>query len=235
MCGRFAQYQGLADYLAELNSEQNVIGGYDSVPIGLYNVAPSTKVYMVYGDEESRGIRLGAVRWGWAPRWAKSNMPPAINARAETVASGKYFKAVWPHRALVMADGWYEWVKDEADPRKKQPYFIKLKSGEPMFFAALGQYPMDGGAEREGDGLVIITQPSDGDLLTIHDRQPVVLSPDTARQWIDPQLTSAEADELLKTQGLTVEAFTWYPVDKAVGSVRNNAPELIQPLHEPEQ
>lgn len=233
MCGRFAQYQGLADYLAELNSEQDVIGGYDNVPIGRYNVAPSTKVYTVYG--ESRGIRLGAVRWGWAPHWAKSNLPLAINARAETVATGKYFKAVWPHRALVMADGWYEWVKDEADPRKKQPYFIRLKNGAPMFVAALGQYPIEDGAERENDGLVIITQPSEGDLLTIHDRQPVVLSPDTARRWIDPHLTSAEAEELLKTQGLTAEAFTWYAVDKAVGSVRNNAPELIQPLPEPEQ
>ena len=69
MCGRFVQYQGLADYLAELNAERGVISGYDNVPITRYNVAPSTKVHMLYGD--SRGIHLGAVKWGWAPHWAK--------------------------------------------------------------------------------------------------------------------------------------------------------------------
>ncbi|WP_366915227.1 SOS response-associated peptidase family protein [uncultured Pseudomonas sp.] len=51
------------------------------------------------------------------------------------MATGKYFRSIWPHRALVMADGWYEWVKNEADPKKKLPYFIRLKSGAPMFFA----------------------------------------------------------------------------------------------------
>jgi putative SOS response-associated peptidase YedK len=232
MCGRFAQYQGLADYLAELNAEQDVISGYDNVPIARYNVAPSTKVHMLHG--EARGIQLGAVRWGWAPHWAKANLPPAINARVETVASGKYFRAIWPHRALVMADGWYEWVKDDAGPLKKQPYFIKLKRGAPMFFAALGQYPIDDGEEREGDGLVIITQPSDGDMLAIHDRQPVVLPPDAARRWIDPDLTSAQAEELAQTQGLTADAFTWHPVSKAVGNVKHDSSELIQPIAPPE-
>ncbi len=63
------------------------------------------------------------------------------HARAETVASGKFFRQIWPYRALVAADGWYEWVKDETDPKHKQPYFIRLRSGEPMFFAAIGQLP----------------------------------------------------------------------------------------------
>lgn len=228
MCGRFAQYQGLADYLAELNPERDVVSGYDNVPLARYNVAPSTKVHMLYG--EARGIHLSAVRWGWAPHWAKSKLPPAINARVETVASGKYFRAIWPHRALIMADGWYEWVKDEADPQKKQPYFIKLKSGAPMFFAALGQYPIDDSVEKEGDGLVIITQASDGDMLTLHDRQPVVLAPEAARRWIDPALTSVEAEELAQTQGLTAAAFTWYPVTKAVGNVKHDSPEVIQAI-----
>lgn len=231
MCGRFAQYQGLADYLAELSAERDVLSGYDNVPLARYNVAPSTKVHMLYG--ETRGIHLGAVRWGWAPHWAKPKLPPAINARVETVASGKYFKAIWPHRALVMADGWYEWVRDTVDPQKKQPYFIKLKSGAPLFFAALGQYPIDDGEEREGDGLVIITQASDGEMLTIHDRQPVVLAPDAARRWIDPELTSLEAEELAQTQGLTAAAFTWYPVTKAVGNVRHDSPEVIQAISLP--
>ncbi|WP_426619398.1 hypothetical protein ACP3TY_05560 [Pseudomonas rustica] len=30
-------------------------------------------------------------------------------------------------------------MKDTADPKKKQPYFIKLRDERTMFFAALGQ------------------------------------------------------------------------------------------------
>lgn len=105
-----------------------------------------------------------------------------------------------------------------------------------MFFAAPppapGRYPVGDGDEREGDGL--ITQPSDGDMLTIHDRQPVVLLPDAASRWVDPDLTSAKAEELLQTQGLSTEVFTWYRVNKSVGNVRNNAPELIDSLPAPE-
>jgi putative SOS response-associated peptidase YedK len=74
-----------------------------------------------------------------------------------------------------MADGWYKWVEDKADPQNQQPYFIQFKSGASMLLAALEQYPLDDGEEREGDRLVINTQPSDADMLTIHDWQPAVL------------------------------------------------------------
>lgn len=65
MCGRFAQYQ--ASQTIWPSAEQDVISEYDSVPIARYNVAPSNKVHMLHG--ETRGIHLGAVRWGWAPHW----------------------------------------------------------------------------------------------------------------------------------------------------------------------
>lgn len=59
-----------------------------------------------------------------------------------------------------MADVWYELVKDRDDPKKKQPYFIHLKSQAPMFFAA--QAEVHPGLEHhEGDGFVIITAASD--------------------------------------------------------------------------
>ena len=229
MCGRFAQYQGMADYLRELNSEQEVIGGYDNLPIERYNVAPQTNVQLLHA--EGGGLTIAAVRWGWAPHWAKKGkMPAPINARVETVASGKFFKQIWPHRALVAADGWYEWVKDESDPKHKQPYFIRLRSGEPMFFAAIGQLPHAGSEVREDDGFVIITADAQGGMLDIHDRRPVVLPADLAREWIDPNTTSQRAEQIVRELGLQSEAFEWYQVSKAVGNVKNTGGALIAPL-----
>ncbi|RJG12918.1 hypothetical protein D3879_06455 [Pseudomonas cavernicola] len=231
MCGRFAQYQGMADYLRELDSEQDVISGYDNVPIDHYNVPPTTKVQLLHA--EGGGLTIAAVKWGWAPHWAQGRMPPPINARVETVASGKFFKQIWPHRALVAADGWYEWVKDEADPKRKQPYFIRLREGGAMFFAAIGQIPHEGEL-REGDGFVIITADSQGGMVDIHDRRPVVLEPSLAREWIDPDTTLARAEEIVLICGRPTEDFEWYAVDKAVGNVRNQGDALIHPLGDSE-
>lgn len=145
MCGRFVQALGVAEYVATLNPQRSLLTGFDDVPIGRYNVAPTTKVQVLH--PKGKGIRLDAVPWGWAPFWAKGpgKRPPPINARVETVATSKFFKGVWSNgRALVFADGWYEWVKDEADPKIKQPYFIRLKSQRPMFFGALAEVQASG-------------------------------------------------------------------------------------------
>jgi putative SOS response-associated peptidase YedK len=229
MCGRFAQYQGLADYLKELASEQDVISGYDNVPIERYNVAPSTRVQLLHC--EAGGIVVAAVKWGWAPHWATGKMPPPINARIEKVAAGKFFRQIWPHRALVAADGWYEWVKDEADPKHKQPYFIRLRGGAPLFLAAIGQYPAVGGESNDDDGFVIITTDAEGSMVDVHSRQPIVLAPEHARQWIDPDLSPLQAEQLLLQHGRAPEDFEWFAVAKAVGSVKNDSAKLILPIN----
>ncbi|NWD48350.1 SOS response-associated peptidase family protein [Pseudomonas gingeri] len=228
MCGRFAQYQGMADYLRELEAEQDVISGYDNEPIARYNIAPTTRVLILHSVEE--GLRIDPVHWGWAPFWAKGKRPDPINARVETVTTGKFFKQLWPNgRALVVADGWYEWVKDPGNSKKKQPYFIRLKTQAPMFFAALAQVH-SGPEPHEGDGFVIITAASDEGMVDIHDRRPLVLAPEHAREWIDPELSPARAEDIAKNLCLPVEAFEWYPVDTAVGNVRNQGAELILPI-----
>lgn len=226
MCGRFVQRQSLAAYLAELDSEQEVIWGWEDTPLERYNVAPSTQVQLLHST--AGGLIVAPVRWGWSPGWAKGKMPPPINARVEKVAEGKYFRKIWPHRALVAADGWYEWVKDEADPKRKQPYFIRLRDGSPCFFAAIGQFPESVDDEpREGDGFVLITADAQGGMVDIHDRRPVVLTPELAREWIDPDTTLHRAEQMLLHQGRPAEDFEWFKVDKAVGNVKNQGAALI--------
>ena len=228
MCGRFVQYQGIADYLKVLASDRKVVTGYDNQPIGRYNIAPSTRVSILHGEQNEP--RIDSVRWGWAPFWAKGKRPDAINARVETVTTGKFFKQLWPNgRTLVMADGWYEWVKDPDDPKKKQPYFIRLKSKEPMFFAALAEVHA-GLKPNEGDGFVIITAASDQGMVDIHDRRPVVFTPELAREWIEAGLDRDRAEELAVECCHPTAEFEWYPVGNAVGNVKNQGPVLIRPL-----
>jgi putative SOS response-associated peptidase YedK len=226
MCGRYSIYETMDHYLRQLALDLVVINGYDHEEINRYNVAPSTRVEIIRPADG--GLRVDKVKWGWSPFWAKGKRPDPINARVETVATGKFFKQLWPNgRALAPANGWFEWVKDPDDPKKKQPYFIRLKSGEPMFFAALAQVHT-GLEPHEGDGFVIITDASDAGMVDIHDRRPVVLSPEDAREWLEPGLSSERVMALV-LHSRAVGDFEWYPVGREVGNVRNQGPGLITP------
>ncbi len=228
MCGRYSIYESMDHYVKELAPEQIVINGYDLLPIERYNVAPSTQVEIIRPTEE--GLSVDKVRWGWEPFWAKGKRPAPINARVETVMTGKFFKELWPTgRAVAPANGWFEWVKDPDAPKKKQPYFIRLKSKKPMFFAALAQVHR-GLEPHDGDGFVIITSASDSGMVDIHDRRPVVLTAEDARAWLDSETTPQKAEALAKEQCRIVDDFEWFPVDRAVGNVRNQGPELIYPV-----
>jgi putative SOS response-associated peptidase YedK len=230
MCGRFAQIARMEQFLIELKFLQDVVSYYDREPIAHFNVAPTTRVPILRGAED--GLLIEKVRWGWAPFWAKGKRPDPINARVETVASGKFFKQVWPHgRVLVPVDGWYEWVKEPANPKNKQPYFIRLKSQAPMFFAALAQVT-PGLESGEGDGFVIITDASDEGMVDIHDRRPVVLGPEQAREWITPGLGAAQAEALAREGGRPVADFEWYRVGKAVGNLRSQGAGLVESVEE---
>ena len=125
-----------------------------------------------------------------------------------------------------MADGWYEWVKDPDDPKKKQPYFIRQKTQAPMFFAALAEVHT-GLESREGDGFVIITAASDQGMLDIHDRRPLVFSPEQAREWLGSDLNRTIAEELALNCCQATNDFEWYLVGKAVGNVKNQGAQLI--------
>lgn len=228
MCGRFVQKENVGAYFRELGAQGELFGWHDAAPMERYNIAPTTRTHLFQPTE--KGLSVEAVRWGWAPFWAKGKRPAPINARVETVATRKFFKGIWPDgRVLVPADGWYEWVKDPNDPKKKQPYFIRLKSQAPMFFAGLAKIT-PGLEPGEDDGFVIITDASDAGMVDIHDRRPLVLTPESAREWIEMDLPAHRAEEIAKTECRPVDDFEWYPVGRAVGNVRNQGPELIEPI-----
>jgi putative SOS response-associated peptidase YedK len=47
MCGRYAIYESMDDYLRQLALDRVVINGYDHERINRYNVAPSTCVEVI--------------------------------------------------------------------------------------------------------------------------------------------------------------------------------------------
>lgn len=110
-----------------------------SVPMELrYNVAPTQSVPIIV--QSPKGERqILAARWDFQPPWIKENgKRPAINAKAETLAS----RPMWTYsaqklRCLIPADGFYEWMT--IGPKLKLPYHIRLRG------AGIGQLVGPGG------------------------------------------------------------------------------------------
>lgn len=222
MCGRFAQYNTREKYLAFLGEETERDIPYDPEPVGRYNVAPGTRVLLL--SERNSQLHLDPVHWGYAPAWW--NKPPLINARSETAAGSRMFKPLWEHgRAIVFADGWFEWKQQNG---VKQPFFIHRKDGNPLLLAAIGKQPFEN--DNDLEGFLIVTAAADEGLLDIHDRRPLVYSPDAACQWLSDDTTDKEAEEIAREGGLSAGDFTWHPVSRAVGNPKNQGRELIEPL-----
>lgn len=172
MCGRFTQYNSREEYLSFLGEEAERNIPYDPEPVGRYNVAPGTRVLLL--SEHRSQLHLDPVHWGYAPEWW--NKPALINARSETAAGSRMFRPLWEHRrAIVFADGWFEWKQQNG---VKQPFFIYRKDGNPLLLAAIGKPPFENSNDQEG--FLIVTAVADEGLLDIHDRRPLVYSPAAA-------------------------------------------------------
>ena len=76
-----------------------------------YNVAPSQPVAVIPNDGKDQ---IDYYNWGLIPSWAKDPKIGSrmINARSETLSEKPSFRAAYKRRrCLVIADGFYEWVK----------------------------------------------------------------------------------------------------------------------------
>jgi len=218
MCGRFAQYHSRDFYLDALGvNDSDYV--HDPEPVGRYNVAPGTKVLLL--NERDGELKIDPVYWGYGPEWWDKQ--PLINARGETASSSRMFKPLWKHgRAVVFADGWFEWSR-EGD--KKQPYFIYHKSHEPLFFAAIGKAPYDDPQGHEG--FLIVTAASNKGMVDIHDRRPLVLEAGDVREWLSEDTSPGRAEEIAKEATVPESYFRWHPVSSKVGSPKNQGEELI--------
>jgi hypothetical protein len=156
VCGRYASSRTSTD-LADFYGA--TVKGAD---LGAqYNVAPTTSIYAVVDrqDRETGAIerQLHDVRWGLVPSWARDTKigNKLINARVETIAEKPSWRTAYRRRrAVIPADGYYEWVAetDDAGMTIKQPYYLHPAAGSGLSFAGLYEWRPDPEKDKEGAG-----------------------------------------------------------------------------------
>ncbi|TAK70788.1 MAG: SOS response-associated peptidase [Actinomycetota bacterium] len=254
MCGRYAASQHLDDLIHEFDIEQ----GPEVELAADHNVAPTKDVYLVADRVRDTGTvrELHVARWGLVPSWAKdpSIGSRLINARLETVAVKPAFrKALAARRCLLPADGYYEWYTPQpqhddgrgapdrpagtAGPAargRKQPFFIRPADGGILAMAGLYEFWRDPGRAADDPArwwvtTTVITTTAPDELGRIHDRMPLMVEPARWDQWLAPgPVTQAELAELLVPAAPGPLAA--YPVSTLVNDVRNNGPQLVEPV-----
>lgn len=73
--------------------------------------------------------------------------------------------------------------------------------------AAIGSTPFERGDEAEG--FLIVTPAADKGLVDIHDRRPLVLSPEAAREWMRQDINGKDAEDIIAEGTVPAEKFIW--------------------------
>lgn len=193
-----------------------------------YNLAPQQDAPVVRCLEGQR--RLDLLRWGLLPAWAKD---PAlgnrlINARSETVADKPAFRSAFKsRRCIVPADGFYEW---QQQPAGKQPFYIHRQDGELLAMGGLWEQWTSPSGEQVPT-FSILTMAANAWMQPLHERMPVILEGDALDAWLDPATQPSQLQALFRP--LPLDVLTAYPVTRAMGNVRHDRPDNLDPLPPP--
>jgi putative SOS response-associated peptidase YedK len=191
-----------------------------------YNGAPSQDFLVGRVNPKTGERSIDLLRWGLIPSWAKDKTIAwrMINARGETVQTAAAFKkAFGGRRALLPVDAFYEWKKVG---KEKRPYAIGMVDGGPFTLAALWENWKDPDSGEWVRTFTIVTTQANDVVGDLHDRMPVIIAEADRERW----LTAGDPAELMRPY--PAELMTKSPVSQRVNSVKNEGPDLLEPIPE---
>ncbi|NDL60047.1 SOS response-associated peptidase [Phytoactinopolyspora mesophila] len=243
MCGRYVVSQSADDLAEEFGVDR--IDVHERVEPD-YNVAPTKNSPTVLARpprdaKDADPVRqLRNLKWGLVPSWAKDPKigNRMINARAETVHEKPAFRRAFATRRLIIpVSGFYEWFPTQdlttAGKPVKQPFYLRPKAGQALALAGIYEFWRDREKPDDPDAwlttFTIITTNATDDIGHIHDRMPMTVHRDNWQNWLDPRINDpANIRDLMAPP--PPGSLDVYPVSKAVNNVKNNGPQLIDPL-----
>lgn len=222
MCNRY-RLTHAKPYLAE---RFGAVGEIEERP--RYNIGPTQQVVTVRKEEGKKTRKFTTMRWGLIPSWAKdlSIGTHTLNARSETVTTKPAFReSILTKRCLIPADGFYEWRKMGS---VKQPYCFEV--GEGGLFALAGLW--DQWKSPDGqiiESCTILTTTPNSLVAAVHNRMPVIVTPDKYDLWLDPDVNDfEEIRDILKPYDANL--MRRYPVSRKLNNSKFDDAESASPV-----
>ncbi|MEI6078067.1 MAG: SOS response-associated peptidase [Verrucomicrobiota bacterium] len=232
MCGRYTITSDLAELEKLVRFICKVV---DFKP--RYNLAPRAKAPVLVWENGQPVLK--PMRWGLIPSWSKDETigDKLTNARADTITEKpSYRRPFEKQRCLIPADGFYEW---QTTATGKQPFRFTRKDGG--FFCMAGLWEKwhrpprmdefdlgdDAAAGQVVETFTIITTEPNPMVAAVHDRMPVILSPEHFQWWLQPDRFEPQ---FLKTllRPYPAEDMACYRVSKLVNNARLDSPDCLQ-------
>lgn len=213
MCGRFARYQPLSEWVAALGAAPepgaaDALVRRDAGP--RYNIAPGTQAWIAMMDADGA---LGFDERKWTFPTPRGNR---INVRSETAHRVPEYREHYDHhRCVVLANGFYE-PKGPKTEKNRPWFYFQPCNGEPLFLGAIA------GAE----GFSILTRAPVPPVAAVHDRSPVLVPPEHVIAWLDPDIPGATALRSFAPASVGTSLDGWHVGDGAK-RVTNEGPQLI--------
>ena len=178
-----------------------------------YNAHPTQNLPVI--KKYINGNTLELLKWGIIPSWSKQkDFKPLINARLETIDEKISFKKhIKIHRCVAVADGFYEWKRNE---KEKTPFYFLREDKKMMFLAGI----------FSDTQFCLITEHASGNINKIHHRQPVILNEKDINNYLNLQI---DGSNFLKNANKPVLEF--YEISKDVNKPSNNSISLIQKIN----
>lgn len=233
MCGRIiVDYDENMDVAGGGELSQWLTGRPDGYQAS-WNVKPTQRIPIALTSAKDGEKRFELAHWSLVPPWSKDLRLkfPTFNARSEQLADKATFRGpLEQQRCVVPVSGFYEWTGPKGS---RSPHAVF--GPEPLLpLAGLYSWWREPSAS-EGTGwhltATILTRASAGVMGDLHDRMPVFMSDELLLEWLDPD---TEGDQLL-VDAVSEAAL---PISErlreyAVGPLRGDGPELIEPLTVP--
>ena len=215
MCGRLnIRASDLTQMLLEFLGE--AYSGEDN-----FNAAPTENIPVLRMNEQGR-VELTSMRWWLTPSWAKepSTQYSMFNAKSETAATSPAFRGPYAkQRCVVPVSGFYEWCREQG---QKVPYLIHGQSEPTLLLAGLWDCWSPRGSAGGAASLysfTLLTTAAHEQMLAVHHRQPIFLTKDQAKSWLDMAIPTEELEPLFASK-LPVPLHG-SPVSTWVNSARN--------------
>ena len=194
-----------------------------------YNMAPTETSPVVLVRDDRRAF--APFRWGLIPAWAHSVEAAAkyslINARGEEISEKRSYAESFQHqRCIVPLSGFYEWKREDTT---KRPYAIHLRDQPIMAVAGVWARWQPTARVPPVYSFSIVTTAANDFMAKIHDRMPVILDYRDLDHWLDPDVHEPERVQPL-VRPCPSDWLAAYEVSPSVNSVRNKAPDVLQPL-----
>nr|WP_317451571.1 SOS response-associated peptidase [Methylobacter psychrophilus] len=187
-----------------------------------YNIPPGQKIIAVVRLEDGSNKAVN-LHWGLIPSWSKDRKISShlINARVETLTEKPSFrKAYQQRRCLIPATGFFEWQITEAG---KQPFHIHQPEYALLAFAGLWEHWEC--QQETVYSCTIITTAANAKIAPVHDRMPVIITPDFYNRWLDKKTTTIKMADFLTADAYRTIQIT--PISARVNNPLHNDIECL--------